>query len=57
MYSPSQSKIDWVFYAQILKKINKMKVKQQIRDKFRKEVFERDGFKCKVCGIGGVMSF
>jgi 5-methylcytosine-specific restriction endonuclease McrA len=31
-----------------------MKVKQQIRDKFRKEVFERDGFKCKVCGIGGV---
>lgn len=27
-----------------------MKNKSIIRDKFRKEVFERDGHKCKVCG-------
>ena len=27
-----------------------MKIKQQIREKFRKDVFERDNFKCVICG-------
>lgn len=27
-----------------------MKIKQQIREKFRKDVFERDGYKCRMCG-------
>ena len=31
-----------------------MKTKQHIRDKFRNDVLERDGYKCKVCGMGGV---
>ena len=31
-----------------------MKIKQQIRDKFRNDVLERDGYKCKMCGIGDV---
>lgn len=31
-----------------------MKVKQQIRDKFRKDVFERDSHKCVMCGRSDV---
>lgn len=31
-----------------------MKRKQIIRDKFRNEVFHRDGYKCKVCGRNDV---
>ena len=37
--------IDWVF---LCKKFNNMK--KNIRKKFRDEVFERDGYKCKICG-------
>jgi hypothetical protein len=28
--------------------------KKQIRAKFRKKVFNRDGYKCRVCGINGI---
>lgn len=31
-----------------------MKVKQQTREKFRKDVFDRDNYKCVVCGRGDV---
>jgi len=31
-----------------------MKIKQQIREKFRKDVFERDGYKCRICGRNDV---
>ena len=31
-----------------------MKRKQIIRDKFRNEVFQRDGYKCRVCGRNDV---
>lgn len=31
-----------------------MKRKQIIRDKFRNDVFQRDGYKCRVCGRNDV---
>jgi 5-methylcytosine-specific restriction endonuclease McrA len=31
-----------------------MKVKQQIREKFRKDVFERDSYKCVICSRSDV---
>lgn len=29
-------------------------MKKKIRENFRNEVFERDGYKCRVCGIANV---
>ncbi len=31
-----------------------MKIKQQIREKFRKDVFERDNYQCVICGRNDV---
>lgn len=31
-----------------------MKIKQQIRDKFRNDVFKRDNYKCVICGRSDV---